>query len=206
MSSSKSTSSNSSTSSSPTRSLGSTDSATTTTTTTGPIFAATPPCCPLANNLSRVLVLIFRMLLCVFDLVSYPFHLIFEQPWEVLNRTQRIRATRENLALRDSPYYRIGEHDVYYLKDIKTVPEVQKATLDQPGAQQRALGYRPCLEVKHEYSPKEKKKIKKLVLDDYKWLSAVDVDREITTVELALRNAGVNYKDNVLIYSETRYG
>lgn len=139
-------------------------------------------------------------------MLFYPLHLLLEQPWQVLNRAHRIRATRENLALGDSPYYRIGEQRLYYLKDIKTVPEAQKATLDQPGAQRRAIGYRSCLEVKHEYCPKENKNIKKLVLTDYKWLSAIDFDREITIIELALRNSGVKFKDNVLIFSETRYG
>lgn len=140
------------------------------------------------------------------SVIAWPFYFLNTMPWQRLERAKRIRATRENLADPESAYYRIGEHQVYYLQDVHTIPEAQKQALAHLEPNKNALGYREVLEVKEEFSEKEGKKLRKYVLTDYKWLTLAQVDERISTLEKAFRSLGVKEHAVVLIYAETRIG
>lgn len=167
------------------------------------------PSTPLAiarDALHRTVAGLIMTVIAVCAVIVWPLDFIYSMPWQRVERARRPRATRENLADHASPYYRIGEHQVFYLQDVHIIPEAQKQALAHLEPNKKALGYREITEVRQEYGEKEAKMLRKYIMTDYKWLTLAQVDERITTLEKAFRELGVDYGHRVVIYAETRIG
>ena len=149
--------------------------------------------------------IVIMIVISILSILMWPLSAMNNNPSNRVERSRRIRATRQNLADPNSAYYRIGEHRELQLKGIQTIPHAQKVSLRSLDGNCQALGYRQILSIRNEYSEKEKKNIRKYNLSDYKWLSYTKVDELITILERAFYTMGVQNGTKVLIYAETRF-
>lgn len=149
--------------------------------------------------------IVIMIVISILSILMWPLSAMNNNPSNRVERSRRIRATRQNLADPNSAYYRIGEHRELQLKGIQTIPHAQKVSLRSLDGNCQALGYRQILSIRNEYSEKEKKNIRKYNLSDYKWFSYTKVDELITILERAFYTMGVQNGTKVLIYAETRF-
>lgn len=150
------------------------------------------------------------------SLVTWPLYLIsllinfswssVPLPWTVVERARRRRAIRENLADLSSPYSRLGKAQVFHLSSVSIIPEAQKAALAHLDPKKAALGYRDVLEILEKKEEGSGKILQQFRLSEYKWLTLAEVDKQITLLEKAFRELGVEHGHRVLIFAETRIG
>lgn len=154
----------------------------------------------------NVIVFCLMSAIRICDFLTFPVYNLLLQPWQQVEKSQRIRATRENLALPDSPYYRIGESAQTFLKDVKTIPEAHRAAMERSNPSSPSLAYREVLNIHSIYDRKACKVLQKFMLSDYQWFSVREVNDMITIIEKAFHKIGVKQDTRVMIFCETRMG
>lgn len=157
-----------------------------------------------------VLLVLIKLLVIVYDVVSTPFYALYMQPWAKRAANRAIRARQEDPTDPYSPYVsavkvepRVLEH---YLYKAETIAHFQKLTLESNDRKQPALGKRQLFSVS-EVLTRTGRKMTKLSLDDhYSWLSLEQVDQTIGHLANGFLTQGVQYQEKVLIFAETRMG
>lgn len=89
-----------------------------------------------------------------------------------------------------------------YWDERNTVPEFFSKVVKKLG-DKKCFGSRELLSEYHEQQS-DGKLLRKVNLGDYKWFSYNGIDCKVYNVAKGLLLNGVNPKDNVVIYSETR--
>jgi long-chain acyl-CoA synthetase len=149
--------------------------------------------------------LIIKFLVILYDVITYPIYYLIENPSEVLERANKVRARREKSDDLYSPWVRVGLPPKHYLLECKTIPEAQQKSLQLNGRHRPSLGFRKILAEEEEKQPNGKT-LKKWKLSEYQWLTIGEVDEKIEFIARGLLSYGVKPKDNVLIFAETRLG
>jgi len=159
----------------------------------------------MSTNKPTVGLIIIKVLVILYDVISYPIYYLIQRPWEKLEKANRVRARREKSGDLNSPWVRIGVPPKHYVLGCKTIPEVQRKSLQMNGRDRPSLGFRQILAEEEEKQPNGKI-LKKWKLSDYQWLTIGEVDERIGNIARGLLVNGVKPRDNVLIFAETRLG
>jgi len=148
-------------------------------------------------------VFVIRCLMIVYDVITFPVYYLLQQPWKVRQRTNRVRAQREDPEDLHSPYVRVGQKIYHPVTKCKTIPQAQRQSLIMNNRDQPCLGFRQILAEEQEKAPNGKL-LRKWKLSDYQWLTISEVDQLIGDIARGLLINGVKPKDNVLMFAETR--
>ena len=158
-----------------------------------------------AKNKPSIGLILIRVLVIIYDVITFPIYYLVQRPWQKLEKANRVRARKERVDDPYSPYVRNGVVIKHYVSGCKTIPEAQQRSLLMNGRDRPALGFRQIL-AEEEEKQSNGKLLKKWKLTDYQWLTIGEVDQAIGHISRGLLVNGVKPKDNVLIFAETRLG
>ena len=151
---------------------------------------------------------LIRLIVFLFDVITYPIYVIIQKPWLKRAQSKRIRSKRENPDDPYSAYVRTDKNKAchsHYVFKPQTIPEFQQLSLKLTPRNSPSLGYREIVSVTHE-TQRNGKRMMKLNLTDYKWLTIEEVDERITNLHKSFLANGVKFQEKVLIFAETRMG
>lgn len=147
-----------------------------------------------------------KLLVLIFDVLTFPFYALYQQPWKKRAANRRIRARLQDPNDPHSAYVRVDPPFLnHYAFKPESIPEFQQLSLKLNPREQPALGYREIISVTAE-TTRTGKRLTKYNLGDYKWLNIGQVDEKIGQLARSFLSKGVKFQDRVLIYAETRMG
>ena len=157
------------------------------------------------SNFSFALLLI-KFLVLVFDIITYPFYAIYQQPWKHRAASRRVRARLQDPNDPYSTYVRVDKPFTnHYAFKPETIPEFQQLSLKLNPHSQHQLGTREIISVTSDVQ-KNGKRLIKYNLGDYSWITIGQCDEIIGKLAKSFLHNGVKFQERVLIFSETRMG
>ncbi|XP_057366617.1 long-chain-fatty-acid--CoA ligase 4-like isoform X3 [Daphnia carinata] len=149
---------------------------------------------------------LIQCVLCLYTIITWPIYFLVQKPWKARANHNRLRS----VALMqgdDFVLYRsvsqISEVHVRFIQDnIDTMEKVFRFAVRQHG-QKAALGTREILAEEDEIQPNGRV-FKKFVLGSYQWRSFTQMENEAESFGRGLRELGINAKENVVLFAETR--
>lgn len=150
------------------------------------------------------LLALIKLLISIYDLISFPFYYLIEKPWIINERRNKIKAKQIDEDIR-SPWIRISELDsIEAEKSLAVNNQCQNINeLFEEAAElysdKKCLGIRPVLEEKYENGV-----LTKVVLsDDYEWITYRDARIKVNNYCKGFRCCGIEKGDKVIMYAET---
>ncbi|CAG9799773.1 unnamed protein product [Chironomus riparius] len=141
-----------------------------------------------------------------YDIITFPVYFLIQRPWARRNRSQRVKAKPISSDSTQITYRTADPPREMHLKmvqaDIDTLEKVLKYISDTH-KDKNCLGTRQVLSEEDELQPNGRL-FKKYKMGEYTWRSYVDVEKEACNFGYGIRKLGVQPKDNVVIFSETR--
>lgn len=151
-------------------------------------------------------VLIVRILMIVFDVITFPIYYLIQRPWVRLEKQRKVRARLENPNDPHSPYVRcnggVGNHYIY---KAETLPELLQLMVKLNPKSMPLLGRRQITNVITE-TLSNGKRLMKFKMTDYQWMTVGEIHKQIIDLSKAFADEGVGFQEKVLIFSETRLG
>ncbi|KAM3957701.1 acyl-CoA synthetase long-chain isoform 1-T2 [Aphomia sociella] len=147
-----------------------------------------------------------RAVALVFDILTFPIHLLWQRPWRKRALSRRIKArviqtTSDSITVQSvsGP----GELHVRLVRDgVLTMESMLRAATERY-ASRRCLGTRTVLGEEDE--PQANGRVfKKFNMGDFVWRSYTDVEREARQFAGGLRELGCRPRENVAMFAETR--
>ncbi|XP_046961089.1 long-chain-fatty-acid--CoA ligase 4 isoform X1 [Vanessa cardui] len=147
-----------------------------------------------------------RAVALVFDIITFPVHLIIQRPWRKRELSRRIKAkiietTPDSITVRS-----VSEPCELHLRLVKDRVTTMESMLRAAAArwQERpCLGTRAVLSEEDEPQPNGRV-FKKYKMGDYSWRSYNDVSTEARQFGAGLRALGCAPRANVVMFAETR--
>ncbi|CAB3230315.1 unnamed protein product [Arctia plantaginis] len=147
-----------------------------------------------------------RAVALVFDVITFPIHLILQRPWRKRALSRRIKArviqtTQNSITVQSvsSP----SDLHLRLVRDGVTSMESMLRAAASRWAQRPCLGTRTVHGEEDEPQPNGRV-FKKFNMGDYKWRSYVDVEKEARQFGAGLRELGCKPRENVVMFAETR--
>ncbi|CAB3237682.1 unnamed protein product [Arctia plantaginis] len=147
-----------------------------------------------------------RAVALVFDIITFPIHLILQRPWRKRALSRRIKArviqtTQNSITVQSvsSP----SDLHLRLVRDGVTSMESMLRAAASRWAQRPCLGTRTVHGEEDEPQPNGRV-FKKFNMGDYKWRSYVDVEKEARHFGAGLRELGCKPRENVVMFAETR--
>ncbi|XP_075992792.1 acyl-CoA synthetase long-chain isoform X3 [Anticarsia gemmatalis] len=147
-----------------------------------------------------------RAVALVFDIITFPVHLILQRPWRKRALSRRIKAriiqtTQNSITVRSvsSP----SDLHLRLVRDGVTSMESMLRAASARWAQRPCLGTRTVLGEEDEPQPNGRV-FKKFNMGDYVWRTYVDVESEARQFGAGLRELGCKPRDNIVMFAETR--
>jgi len=157
-------------------------------------------------TVQKVLLQLFKFLLYFYTIVTWPIYWLIQQPWKVRAKHNQQRAVPLMQGDDFITYRSVAEvNDVHvrFIQDkIDTMEKVFRFAVRQHG-QKSAVGTREILAEEDEMQPNGRI-FKKFVLGDYQWRTFSQMDSEAENFGRGMRELGINAKDNVVLFAETR--
>ncbi|CAG2166700.1 unnamed protein product, partial [Oppiella nova] len=151
------------------------------------------------------LALIKAVVYC-YDIITFPIYLLAQKPWARRRESAQRRARQLDPSGPYSPWVRALKHqvpDTHFVNACHTVDELWARAVREYGDRQ-CVGYRRVLAESDDRQP-DGKVFRKRLLDDYRFLSYVEVDELVGVAANGLLALGVRPGDLVVIFAETRY-
>jgi len=151
------------------------------------------------------LALIKAVVYC-YDIITFPIYLLAQKPWNRRRESAQRRARQLDPSSPYSPWVRALKHqvpDTHFVNACNTVDELWARAVREYGDRQ-CVGYRRVLAESDDRQP-DGKVFRKRLLDDYRFLSYVEVDELVGVAANGLLALGVRPGDLVVIFAETRY-
>ncbi|KAI7696028.1 Long-chain-fatty-acid--CoA ligase 4 [Sarcoptes scabiei] len=149
-------------------------------------------------------VLIVRILMIVFDVITFPIYYLIQRPWVRLEKQRKVRARLENPNDPHSPYVRcnggVGNHYIY---KAETLPELLQLMVKLNPKSMPLLGRRQITNVITE-TLSNGKRLMKFKMTDYQWMTVGEIHKQIIDLSKAFADEGVGFQEKILIFSETR--
>ncbi|XP_049868981.1 long-chain-fatty-acid--CoA ligase 4 isoform X2 [Pectinophora gossypiella] len=147
-----------------------------------------------------------RAVTLVFDIISFPVHLVIQRPWRKRALSRRIKAriiesTADSITVRSvsAPC----ELHVRLVRDgVATMEAMLRAAAARWG-QRQCLGTRQVLSEEDEPQPNGRV-FKKFKMGEYQWVSYVEVEQQARTFAAGLRELGCRAGRSVAMFAETR--
>lgn len=155
-----------------------------------------------ALNLGMNLV---RAGVCLYDLITYPFYAVVQQPWRDRRLMKRKRAVEVGVSEGICYHNNDPPHDFQVeIRDAKiTTLEDALSYACKKHKSKRAVGTRQILRESEEVQ-KNGKVFKKYELGEYSWLTYTEVEKMASNFGKGLRSVGHQSKENIVIFAETR--
>ncbi|XP_012545548.2 long-chain-fatty-acid--CoA ligase 4 isoform X2 [Bombyx mori] len=147
-----------------------------------------------------------RTVAFVFDVITFPIHLLVQRPWRKRALSRRIKAriisSTEN-SITISPLTPPCDLHLRLVRDGVTTMEGMLRAATQRWGQRPCLGTRAVLSEEDEPQPNGRV-FKKFKMGEYIWRTYADVEREAREFGAGLRAVGCEPRRNVVIFAETR--
>lgn len=147
-----------------------------------------------------------RAVALVFDIITFPVHLILQRPWRKRALSRRIKAriiasTQNSITVRS-----VSSPQQLHLHLVRHNVTSMESMLCAAAAR---WGSRPCLGTRTVLSEEDEPQpngrvFKKFNMGDYVWRSYVDVEEEARQFGAGLRELGCQPRQNVVMFAETR--
>ncbi|XP_072937242.1 long-chain-fatty-acid--CoA ligase 4 [Epargyreus clarus] len=147
-----------------------------------------------------------RAVALVFDVLTFPVHLLLQRPWRKRALSRRIKAriiesTADSVTVRS--ICEPCDLHVRLVRDGVTCMESMLRAAAARWAHRPCLGTRTVLGEEDEPQPNGRV-FKKYNMGDYVWRSYIDVEREAGHFAAGLRELGCQPRRNVVMFAETR--
>jgi len=150
--------------------------------------------------------LAIKILVLLYDIITFPFYALYQQPWKQRGANRRVRARLQDPNDPYSAYIRVDKAFTnHYVFKPETIPEFQQLSLKLNSRDQPSLGGREIISVTQEVQ-RNGKSLSKYNLGDYKWVTIGQVDEIIGNLSRAFLDHGVKFQERVLLFAETRMG
>lgn len=140
------------------------------------------------------------------DIVTYPFYLLLQRPWEKKRLSERNKAVPVSSEPKAITYRSIlppkNIHLTLLREEINTM-DLLVRYLAKRFQSRRCLGTRQILAEEDE-KQKDGRLFKKYVLGEYRWKSYLQVDQESTGFGNGVRALGQEPRNSIVIFAETR--
>ncbi|KAG8188867.1 hypothetical protein JTE90_018273 [Oedothorax gibbosus] len=151
---------------------------------------------------AKVAVSIIKVLVLVYDVISFPIYFLIDKPWTKWRLQNIIWAKLEDERDPTSCYVRQVHHLPPKDNGIQTMDQLFKNAVDR-------FGERECYGVREVFGEEEEtmksgKVFKKLILGEYQWLTFNQVDQRVENLSKGLLALGVKSKKPVILLAETR--
>lgn len=150
---------------------------------------------------------LWKTIVLVYDVVTFPIYLVVQKPWAVLRRAHKIRAKLER---EDDPYsawVRVGTpNNPVAQKVMEGTDNLGELFFKcfQLYGQKRCYGLREVFGEEDQKQPNGKI-FKKLILsDEYKWVSFYEANQRIDDIAQGFLANGIKSGDKVIVFAETR--
>lgn len=146
---------------------------------------------------------LIKSIVCVYDVITFPFYFFAQKPWEVKAKASEIQAKQTQPNNPYSAWARVNQPEPRFYDDCKTVSEFFSRVVKEYG-DKKSFGSRQVFGEEDEKQP-DGKVFRKFILGDYQWLNCYEVDARVENFGKGLLSNGVHPRDNVLIFAETRF-
>lgn len=147
-------------------------------------------------------VLLVKLLVLIYDIVTFPVYFVVQKPWEYWKRRKTCFAKPVIDNDPSSPYRRLQNPQVESLRDVETLDDIARNGI-RANAKRPALGTRRVLG-RREEKQENGKVFKKLVLGDYEWITYEEADHKIDLTARGLLSIGLRPGQYLAIFAETR--
>lgn len=147
-----------------------------------------------------------RAVALVFDILTFPIHLILQRPWRKRELSRRIKArvistTKNSITVRSvsSP----SELHLRLVRDGVTSMESMLRAAATRWTERPCLGTRTVLSEEDEPQPNGRV-FKKFNMGEYVWRTYTEVESEAKQFGAGLRELGCRPRENIVMFAETR--
>ncbi|XP_070496999.1 fatty acid CoA ligase Acsl3-like [Chironomus tepperi] len=155
---------------------------------------------------SVIVVGIIAVISFIYTLLTLPIYFLVQQPWKMRQRIKDVKAKPISSSSTAITYKNIRPHmELHKLLEkqgIDTLEKMIKYAVNQYKSK-KCLGTRQILSEEDERQP-DGKTFKKYRMGVYKWRTFDEVNTEASNFGKGLRELGVNPKDRIVIFAETR--
>ncbi|XP_041988112.1 long-chain-fatty-acid--CoA ligase 4 isoform X2 [Aricia agestis] len=147
-----------------------------------------------------------RAVALVFDVITFPVHLLIQRPWRRRALSRRIKArvvesTNDYITVR-STSQPCELHQRLVRDEVNTMEKMLRASATR-WQDRKCLGTRTVLSEEDEPQPNGRV-FKKYKMGDYNWYSHTDVERQARQFGAGLRALGAEPRANIVMFAETR--
>lgn len=142
----------------------------------------------------------------VCDIITYPVHFILQRPWEKKRLSSRVKAQAVSLDDTSITYRSLHTPQKHHLRMVRDKVDTMEKMLvyvSRLYPNRRCLGTREILAEEDEPQPNGRI-FKKFIMGDYKWKTFEEVETISSHFGRGLRALGLQPKQNVVIFAETR--
>ncbi|KAL7015168.1 hypothetical protein ACKWTF_016317 [Chironomus riparius] len=155
---------------------------------------------------SAIVIGIIAVISFLYTLLTLPIYFLVQQPWKMRQRIKDVKAKPINSSSTAITYKSIRPHmelhQTLEKQSIDTLERMFKYAVNRFKTK-KCLGTRQILAEEDERQP-DGKTFKKYRMGIYKWRTYDEVNVEASNFGKGLRELGVNPKDRIVIFAETR--
>ena len=155
-----------------------------------------------------ILILIIKLIVLIWDFMTYPFYQALYQPWKKQKVGEKVRShCLHNFTTDTQIVFEAPEKTSHlYLEFVKTQPKTMtdawKWAVNRYSSKE-LLGTREILKIEDEVQ-KNGKMFKKYHLGDYRWISYEDADTTADYIGRGLRALGLSKGMKICMFADTR--
>jgi long-chain acyl-CoA synthetase len=156
----------------------------------------------------QIAIQLIKSLVFIYDCISYPIYLLVQKPWNLLSKSNRVKAKQLNELSPYSSWTRIHDESAddvlkkHFINECKTVSQFFSKAVHLYN-EKKCFGFRPVLGEEDE-KQSDGKIFKKSILGDYHFYSYEQIEQRVHQISCGLLSIGIRSGDNVLIFAETR--
>ncbi|XP_054158116.1 fatty acid CoA ligase Acsl3-like [Oppia nitens] len=151
--------------------------------------------------LTFLIVSLVKLLVIVYDILTFPVYLLAQKPWQRREKASAIRSQQIDPEDPLSPWVQSVVAPKHFIDSCHTVDEAIKKSIDYNGHENNCMAYREIVD--EEVHHLNGKPITKLVQTDYKWVTYGQFDDRVSRIGRGLILNGVKPKDIVMIFADT---
>ncbi|XP_022121866.2 long-chain-fatty-acid--CoA ligase 4 isoform X1 [Pieris rapae] len=147
-----------------------------------------------------------RMVVFMYDILSFPVHLVLQRPWRKRSMSRRIKAQIIDSTPNSVTVRSLSTPCNLHLRLVRDNVTTMEAMLRAAAARWQdkpCLGTRTVLSEEDEPQPNGRV-FKKYNMGNYEWRSYTDMENEATWFAAGLRELGCQPKKNIVMFAETR--
>lgn len=142
----------------------------------------------------------------IYDVVTFPIYFFVQRPWKTMRMSRRMKSKCISANNQQVTYKRIipinESHKTLIDQNIRTL-EQMFSYVTKIHSTKNCLGTRQILKEVEEKQP-DGKFVKKYIMGEYKWRTFRETEQEAFHFGRGIRELGVNPRDRVAIFAETR--